>query len=429
MAEASKPRRLVAALGRHPFRMALVLIALIGLGFGGYFGGRQVWVWHHSRAAEQAAERRDFQQAYTHISQTLEVRPRDPALHFRAARYARRADRLRDADRHLKACQTLEGVTRDNGFEGALLHAQQGTIAEVQTALHGMILAKHPDSPLILEALAKGYIIVYRLNDAMICLHQLLDNDPVHGPALVMRGRILDAADRTMPALDDFRKAVELYPQRDAWRQELAELLLKHNFPNEALPHLQQLHQRHDEPDLCVDLAQAYRKTGQPDQARRVVDELLTAHPICADGLAERGVLDQEAGRAAEAEVALREAFRLDPTSYYNGYHLYECLGQRGKQQEASELFDHLLKMKADRARVQCIVLEITKLGKAPALRCEAGILCLRQNLDDQGLRWLMSALQDDPAHAPTHLALAEYYERHNQPDPAAYHRRRAEER
>src|SRR5207245_5958282 len=136
----------------------------------------------------------------------------------------------------------------------------------------------------------------------------------------------------------DFRRAVELYPQRDAWRFELAELLLKHNFPSEALPHLQELRQRHEEPASCVALAQAYRKSSQPDTARLVVNELLAAHPSCADGMAERGILDLEAGHAFEAEASLREAFRLDPTSYSNGYHLYECLGVRGKQDEARQL-------------------------------------------------------------------------------------------
>ena len=206
-------------------------------------------------------------------------------------------------------------------------------------------------------------------------------------------------------------------------------MLLKHNFADEALPHLLELRKRHDQPELLVDLAQAWRKSGEPDQAMRVIEELLANHPTYADALAERGVLEKEAGRLEQAEASLREAFRLDHTSYHIGYHLYECLGARGKSDEAAQLWDHLKEMKEDRARIRRIAMEVSKLSKAPELRYEAGMLCLRQDLDDEGVRWLFSALQDDPNHSPTHAALAGYYERHNQPEPAAYHRRRAEGR
>jgi tetratricopeptide (TPR) repeat protein len=417
---------LPAALVHHPLQTILVLILLAGLAVGGYRGIRYFSAWRHRRAARTAAERGDFERAWQEMATPLELWRRDAQTQFLAARYARRADRIGEAAEHLRLCQDIEGVTRENGLEGSLLRAQQGGLNEVETALHARVLKKDPDSILILEALSKGYILVYRLNDAMIALGGLLELDPNHGQALFMRSRILNAAERTMLAIEDLRRAVELYPDNDAWRLELAELYLEHNFPNEALPLLEELYAHSDNPEVLLHLSRAYRRCGEPEVARRVLDELLAAHPDHAGGLAEIGQLEKEAGRTEAAEALLREAFRFDPTNYHIGYSLYECLGARGKKEEAATLLEQLLKRKAALTRIHRIALELAKVGRSPELRHEAGTLCMQLSLEDEGLRWLLSALHDDPNHGPTHQALAEYYKRHQQMELAEQHRLQA---
>ena len=61
-----------------------------------------------------------------------------------------------------------------------------------------------------------------------------------------------------------------------------------------------------------------------------------------------------------------------------------------------------------------------------PEPRREIGVLYLGLGEDDQGLRWLSSALQEDPRTGPTHAALADYFERVGKMDEAAFHRRQA---
>jgi Tfp pilus assembly protein PilF len=51
------------------------------------------------------------------------------------------------------------------------------------------------------------------------------------------------------------------------------------------------------------------------------------------------------------------------------------------------------------------------------------GALFLRTNAH-AGMYWLRRALALDPAHQPTHKALAEYYESKGDQEKAAYHRR-----
>ena len=59
---------------------------------------------------------------------------------------------------------------------------------------------------------------------------------------------------------------------------------------------------------------------------------------------------------------------------------------------------------------------ELTKqIADAPGdanLRYEAGMIFLNNGQDGEGLRWLASALKENPSHRPTHQALADYYER-----------------
>ena len=62
-----------------------------------------------------------------------------------------------------------------------------------------------------------------------------------------------------------------------------------------------------------------------------------------------------------------------------------------------------------------------------PEPRREIGVLYLGLGEDDQGLRWLSSALEEDPRHGPTHAALADYFERVGKKDEAASHRRLAD--
>jgi len=51
------------------------------------------------------------------------------------------------------------------------------------------------------------------------------------------------------------------------------------------------------------------------------------------------------------------------------------------------------------------------------------GLICLRNNKDDDGLRWLVGALKLESRHKPSHLALAEYYDRAGKKDLAQQHR------
>ena len=57
------------------------------------------------------------------------------------------------------------------------------------------------------------------------------------------------------------------------------------------------------------------------------------------------------------------------------------------------------------------------------AVRYELGRWYLRNGQAATGVGWLVMALRADPRHAPTHAALAGYFEGAGQPQRAALHR------
>ncbi len=55
-------------------------------------------------------------------------------------------------------------------------------------------------------------------------------------------------------------------------------------------------------------------------------------------------------------------------------------------------------------------------------LHYELGMIAFRSGSPKEGLRWLESALREDPRHLPTHRSMALYYQKAGQAGRAARH-------
>ena len=66
----------------------------------------------------------------------------------------------------------------------------------------------------------------------------------------------------------------------------------------------------------------------------------------------------------------------------------------------------------------------LTPLVPAPRLAAALGVgeIFLKLGNEKEGLRWLYSALQQDPGHRPTHQALRDHFRSKGQPERAAAH-------
>jgi tetratricopeptide (TPR) repeat protein len=397
---------------------ALVVVGLLAA------AAWQGWVEYNLRSARRLADRHDFAAALEHLGRCRFAWPREDEVLFLTARTARRAGRFADAEDRLAVCKARgydpEAVT----MERTLIRAQQGELWRVEPYLRHAVEAGHADAPLILEVLALAYLRAFRLPEAMHCLDQWLERDPDAVQALVWRAEAARRLRRDGQAREDYRRALALDPELPEARLRLAELLLTAGAPAEALEHFERLAAaRPEDPAVLLGLARCRRQLGEPEPALAVLERLLAGRPGDAAALSERGRLAIDAGLPAEAEPWLRRAAEAAPHEEDVVYALVLCLQQLGKSDEAATWQVRLDRIKADLVRLGAVVRRIPEAPGDPELRREAGEILLRNGQEEEGLRWLRSALEQDPANRPTHRALADYFDRHGDKAEAQRHR------
>jgi tetratricopeptide (TPR) repeat protein len=414
------------------FRNRRLLVAsLVGLGVlalvasAGVVFSYHAWAEYHRWQAETAVKRREFDRALANLELCLEVWPRSAETHFLAARAARRAGAYDQAEHHLAVCKRLGWVPEEVALERALVLAQRDDPAGLEEYLLTCVHKDHPDSVIILEALAKGYIRTYQMRRASDCLDLWLQREPDNVQALAWRGEVNERLDHRTDAVNDYRRALELDPQRDEVRLHLAEALYLLQQPEEAVAHYEQL-SRHQpgNPDALLGLARCRHEQGRTDEARQLLDRVLTARPHDAGALTERGKMALESGQLPDAETWLRQAVEADSSEREVVYSYWQCLEREGKHEEARPWHERLQRVEADAKRMVAVMHALSAAPRDPELRCEAGQLLLRNGHEDEGLRWLISALEMQPGHRRSHEVLADYFERKGQPEQAAYHRR-----
>src|SRR5205807_6705592 len=139
-----------------------------------------------------------------HLEQSLARWPGNSRALLLAEQTARRLDDCAAAERCLSDYEHRYGSTEEGQLEWLLLGAQQGDLAGQDSHLESLVRANHPARPLILEALAKGYMNVARWNRMLSCLDMLLEREPTNIPALVLHGKGWEGLHNPERALEDY---------------------------------------------------------------------------------------------------------------------------------------------------------------------------------------------------------------------------------
>jgi len=396
-------------LRRRRVWLAAILIGLVAAGVVvalPYFRA-----WHHLRAARLSLDNHHNPQAIRHIRACLQFWPEDADVLLMAARAARRAQAYAEAERCLQKYQQARGFADAAALEQLLLSAER-RVEQVASTCRRKVEEEDPDTPLILEALARGYLRRYRLREAHSCLDRWLKAQPDNPQALCMLGGLyLDYEHARYAALERYSRAVEVDDDHEEARLGLAITLLQLREFAEAAAHLERLLQ--SQPDnlrVRVGLAECRDALSDTAEAVRLLDEVLAQQPSFAPALAVRGRIALRDGQYAAAESALRLAVTRNPSDHDALYNLIRCLQHNGKQDEAQRVQEQLRQTEADVKRVEQIVTrEMGQRPLDPVLHATLGQLLLRNGHRDEGLRWLQSALRLDPKCEPARRILAEY--------------------
>jgi tetratricopeptide (TPR) repeat protein len=363
---------------------------------------------YHARAARQAIDRWEFDEARAHLAVCLEAWPHSASTRFLAARTARRAGRLDEAEKHLTLYQQENGTSRQTAVEWALLRIERGEMGDAEVYLRKTVGPDDPDAAIVLEALARGFLLTDRFADLRECADLWLQVRPHDTHALYWRGLACERLDDGPGALAAYRDALDADPENVAARLRLAEMLLTRvQEPAEALTHYERARARRpDDPAVVLGLAIAHKQLGHTAEARDLFDQCLATRPDDPRALSERGRLALDEGDLAGAEARLRRAVALTPDDREALHSLIRALRARGSEDEANELEPRLKQLTADLARIQEIIKTVSRDPGNVALRTEAGRLYLRYGHRNEGRRWLVNALRIDPDYAPARAAL-----------------------
>jgi predicted Zn-dependent protease len=421
------PSKAFGAIRRRPVASAFVGLVVIALSAAAaWYGWRTSSFWRHRQAAQHALEHYDFDTAHDELAACVEMAPRDAELRLLAAQTARRAGLLDEAERQLNAYQDIEGKASPEGaLERALLTAQQGQLDEVEPYLRSQLEVHHPSSAHILEALAKGAIEVYRVNDAGNWLDALLQKEPGNVQALLARATLYESIGHIDAALADCQKAVESEPDHFRARLRLAQALLRNHRQDEATPHFERLQRdRPHDAAVLLGLARCRQAKGRIDEQRRLLDELLSDHPDDPDAVLDRGALALDDRDFGAAEGWLRRAVEQSPSSQQANYQFAKCLNALERPLEAEVYQRRIESIEADLKRLEGLYPKTVASPSDPAPPYEIGMICMRNGQEKEAVRWLYGALQRDPHYQRAHDALADYYEQHGDAQAAAEHRR-----
>jgi predicted Zn-dependent protease len=396
--------------------------------------GVQLWAGWHERKARQLIASYDFDAAYSHYVQSLRVWNNRPAVQLGAARAARRAGKLEQAEKHLEASRKLAEILSGSQREELLFEVQlEWILLELQKdnptflpALQQEYAGRDtPETHLVKEVLAEVYLRHDQKENALKELEWLLQRDPDNVVALYLKGQVLAIHSRPVDAIELFQRVLALQPHHLEARKELC-TLLQDEHPADALEHLRYLLERNPtDPRLRLSEAICLQELGKPEDAARVLDKLLAEKPNHSAALVTRGTLALEVSDPGAAKKYLKKALESEPFNQDGNYKLAEALLQLGEQKEAEQQRAFCRRLSSDFARMEAIqAMGMKKLGGSPDLLCECGEIMLRYRNEQQGLTLLFRALEVNQGHQATHRLLADYFDRKGNKERADEHRR-----
>ncbi len=268
-------------------------------------------------------------------------------------------------------------------------------------------IAKGSEDPAVFYRRSKAASHVGRPEEASKWLARTLDRIPDYGPAYVFAGYLAIERGELDNARIAFERALELSPREAVAARELGQLAIREGDGAAACRWLERaISWRPDYAEAYQSLSQAYLLVGNlhlaQDYAIRtrslpkrngIVDPLGSPDlpPLGSEGLNTFGVQQISAGNLEAAEVAFREALRIEPESTQALYNLGTLLARAGRVDEAMPILNRAAEMRPSH----------------PETRVNLGAACLQLGKLEEGRSHLEDALAINPDHLQGRYVLA----------------------
>ena len=412
-ARANRPALIPTAEGpqapRTRRRLAIGVLLLVAAAIA----SPQIWFWRQLSSARHALSSAKPAVAIQLLTRAVSFAPNSAEAHYLLAVAERRSGHL---DRVAPALQrALElGWSKDDVERQSLLAiAQDGNMDAIDARLKVIMTQGVGDDAAeeIYEALAIGYLKMYRLKDAWQCLSSWSEWQPRAVFPKFWRADICRRTDNRSGEETEYRAILEIDPRHSESRRRLAEVLKDSNRVDEAKQEYERcLVEGTATPNVLIGLAECQRRLAQGQAAVPLLNRALALSPTVAERaaiLSELGQIDADEGRSRAAIDHLEEAARLAPSQASIRYALSQAYSQSGDPVRSLKFFEQSRQIRVRQDRVEEITRQLLKTPNDADLRYEAGKIMMDLGLQDEGADWLRTALKIQPDHQLAKEALA----------------------
>jgi tetratricopeptide (TPR) repeat protein len=384
--------------------LVVVVVAIV-------LGWRPVTELYIRSQATAALNDRDGERALQLLEPALRRWPTNAEFHYLTARAQRRRGELLQAREHLQRSWELGHPVVQLQREQWLAMAQAGQLREAAPHLAGLLMNAGEDGWEVCEAYAAGYILACRFDEAQQILEAWKRDFPDDAQPYYFEGRWFDSARATARAVEAYREALRLDPQRDDVRRHLAACLVKLHQYEEASSLLESLLKASPtDADLLNDWATCLLEQGDADEAESAVTKALQANPQHAGSRLTRARIASFSGDYEAAVEILAPIAAERPYDVEARYALAMALQAVGRQDEAAGELAFAAEGREALSRVQGWLDRLQKEPRNAELRYQIGEVLSRYHSSSEGADWLRSVLDVDPQHREALQALVDYH-------------------
>jgi tetratricopeptide (TPR) repeat protein len=382
-------------------------------GVSGALFGHIWWTHHQLCTARDLLAQLRFEQAGTFLDDYLINRPTDAGAHLLAAQARRRAGDGEAAEHHLNECDRLQGQTPASALEGVLLLSERGALGDKESWVLSRLEKGDADRLLLLEALAREYVITVRHEEAWDVIAELLKMHPGHHRALVWRAQILGGQHNWRDALESARQAVETQPDSREARLIWAEANEQVGQTEVAVCEYGWLYERGSKtPTVVLGLGRCWQDLARFKEARQVLDAFLAEQPARADVLVERGRLALREGGTTSADEYFRRAVNADPNNLEAHRLFLRCLKDSANTEELARVAGQLRQLEIREGKIDRLFSDVRSAPDEVEPRFRLGLFLLQNGREEEGRNFLNGVLRFNPGYEPARSALAAHSQR-----------------
>lgn len=375
-------------------------------------------------SVEQSLMADDFASADQVLAHYLRAVPNDRHAWMLSAVIARRTEKESEFEQSLVTASQLGVPPNEIEFQRKLFKAQHGAI-EKQSELALLRSAEEFKSDFVAaqtyEAIARGYLSSYRMNEAWGCVDHWLHWRPDSLSAHFIRAEIILRTQGSAGVIEPYRDILKIDPNSKAAQEKLAVNLLAVNEVDEAATILRNLSTliesemtmsqqwslvpvRSSKPQVWIELAEAERRLGNIDATHAAVARAASMgldDNQRARVSAIRGQIQLIEQKPEEAVASFLVTIELTPSDVAAHHALGNAFGFLGKTELATKHREAAQQIRASIGEVTQLSQKVISSPNNPELRMRIGQEFIKQGLNSEGIGWIKTALDCDANFEP----------------------------